>query len=219
MTELDLRETLERHLDAVDVPPPPLGPVVAKGRRRNRRRPGRIGTSVTVVLAAVAASGAALVVADDGGRVVDPSEYASLGALDFSHGARAYAAPGQELHLAGRTFPYGDLDYLDTDAVATPYGMVFYDDGRPMLLGADGEVRALVDGPLDDPDGFHPTAKADSAKPWVAYATRRGITTTVTVRDLAADRDVASTTSTVPGARTSSSTPSTTASSTCAPPS
>ena len=31
MTELDLRETLERHLDAVDVPPAPLGPVVAEG--------------------------------------------------------------------------------------------------------------------------------------------------------------------------------------------
>ena len=34
MTELDLRETIERNLDAVDVPPAPLGPVVQKGRRR-----------------------------------------------------------------------------------------------------------------------------------------------------------------------------------------
>ena len=68
-----------------------------------------------------------------------------------------------------------------------------------MLLGADGEVDALVDGPLDDPDGFHPTAKADSVNPWVAYATRRGITITVTVHDLAANRDVASTTIDCPG--------------------
>ena len=68
-----------------------------------------------------------------------------------------------------------------------------------MLLGTDGEVRALVDGPLDDPDGFHPTAQADSVNPWVAYATRRGITITVTVHDLAANRDVASTTIDCPG--------------------
>ena len=65
MTELDLRETLQRHLDAVDVPPAPLGPVVAKGRRRHRRRRAVIGTAVTAVLAAVAASGAA---AGGGGR-------------------------------------------------------------------------------------------------------------------------------------------------------
>jgi hypothetical protein len=199
MTELDLRETLERHLEAVDVPPAPLGPVVLKGRRRHRRRRAATGIAVSAVLAAVVASGAALVRSDDEGRGVDGSQYASVGALDFSRGARAYADPGHELHLGGRTFPYEDLDYLDTDAVATAYGMVFYDHGRPMLLGTDGEVRALVDGPLDDPDGFHPTAKADSVNPWVAYATRRGISITVTVHDLAADRDVASTTIDCPG--------------------
>jgi hypothetical protein len=194
MTELDLRETLQRHLDAVDVPPAPLGPVVIKGRRRHRRRRAVAGTSVTAVLAVVAVSGAGLLLSDDGGRGVDTSQYASLGPLDFSHGARAYADPGRELHLAGRAFPYGDLDYLDTDAVATPYGMVFFDEGRPMLLGSDGEVRALVDGPLDDAEGFHPTAKLDSKHPWVAYATRRDGATTLTVRDLETGADVASTT-------------------------
>jgi len=193
MTELDLRETLERHLDEVDVPPAPLGPVVVAGRRRRRRRRGLTATSVAVALTAVAASGAALVLGDDGGRGVDSSGYASLGALDFSRGARAYAAPDQELHLAGRTFPYGELDYLDTDAVATSYGMVFYDHGRPMLLGADGEVRALVDGRLDDPGRFHPTAKADSQHPWVAYATRQDGVTTLTVHDVSTGADVAST--------------------------
>ncbi len=194
MTELDLRETLERHLDAVDVPPAPLGLVVTKGRRRHRRRRTVIGTSVTAVLAAVAASGAVLVMSDDEGRVADGSQYASLGALDFSHGARAYADPGKELHLAGRTFPYGDVEYLDTDAVATSYGVVFFDHGRPMLLGSDGEVSALVEGPVEAADGFHPTAKLDSANPWVAYATRHDTTTTLTVHDLETGTDVASTT-------------------------
>jgi hypothetical protein len=195
MTELDLRETIARHLDTLDVPPPALGPVVMKGRRRHRRRRAVIGASVAAAVAAVATSGAALVLSDEDGQAVDDtSRYASLGPLDFSRGARAYADPGGELHLAGRTFPYGDLEYLDTDAVATAYGMVFFDRSRPMLLGADGEVRRLVDGPVDDPEGFHPTAKLDSVHPWVAYATRLGITTTVTVHDLSTGRDVASTT-------------------------
>ena len=195
MTELDLRETLERHLDALDVPPAPLGPVVASGRRRQRRRRAVVGISVTAVLAAVAVSGVTLVLRDSGGRGMDDtSQYASLGPLDFSQGARAYADPGRELHLAGRTFPYGDVDYLDTDAVATSYGVVFFDHGRPMLLGTDGEVDALVDGPLDNPKDFHPTAKADSRNPWVVFATRRGNTTTLTVRDLSTEREVASTT-------------------------
>jgi hypothetical protein len=152
-----------------------------------------IGVGVAGVLVAVAASGAALMGYDDQRRGTDTAQYASLGPLDFSLGARAYADPGRELHLAGRTFPAKDLDYLDTDAVGTAYGMVFFDHGRPMLLGADGDVDALVDGPLDDPKDFHPTAKVDSVNPWVAYATRRGITTTVTVHDLSTGRDVGST--------------------------
>ena len=186
MTELDLRETLDRHLEAVDVPPAPLGPVVLKGRRRHRRRRAMTAAAVTAVVAAVAASGAALVLPDDEGRGVDDSsQYASLEPLDFSHGARAYADPGRELHLAGRTVPYGDLEYLDTDAVATSYGLVFFDHGRPMLLGVDGKVVALVDGPLDEPEGFHPTAKWDPVRGQVAWATVRGDTTTLTVYDLA----------------------------------
>jgi hypothetical protein len=116
---------------------------------------------------------------------VDTAPYTSLGALDFSHGARAYANPGHEVHLAGRAFPYGDLEYLDTDAVATSYGLVFFDQGRPMLLGRDGKVVALVDGPLDEPEGFHPTAKWDPVRGQVAWATVRGDTTTLTVYDLA----------------------------------
>jgi hypothetical protein len=71
---------------------------------------------------------------------------------------------------------------------------VFFDHGRPMLLGADGEVSALMDGPVDDDGDFHPTAKVDSQHPWVAFATRHGTTTTLTVRDLSADREVASNT-------------------------
>ncbi len=186
MTEVDLRETLQRHLEAVDIPPAPLGPVVVKGRRRHRRRVAVVGTAVTLGLAVVAASGTALLRSEDQGRGTDGSHFAPLGPLDLSRGARAYADPGEELHLAGRTFPYGDVGYLDTDAVATAYGVVFFDHARPMLLDADGEVDALVTGPLDDPLGFHPTAKWDPVRGQVAWATVRGDTTTLTVYDLAA---------------------------------
>ena len=148
MTDLDLRESLARHLDPLDVPPAPLGPVLARGRRRRRRRRGLVAASVAVVLAVSGASAVALRGSDRAGRGADTTPYAAVGALDFSQGARAYADPGRELHLAGRTFPYADLAYLDTEAVATSYGVVFFASGRPMLLGADGEVRPLVDGPV-----------------------------------------------------------------------
>jgi len=191
MTELDLRETLEVHLGDVDVPPGDPRVAIARGRRRRTRRRVLTGGAAVLALAGVVAVGGIwLTGADDGPTT---AHYASVGPLDFSHGARAYADPGRELHLAGRTFPAKELDYLDTDAVATAYGMVFFDRGRPMLLGTDGQVRALVDGPVDDPKGFHPTAKADSVNPWVAYAIRRGITTTVVVQDLVTNEVVATT--------------------------
>jgi hypothetical protein len=87
-------------------------------------------------------------------------------------------------------FDADELDYLDTDATATPYGVVFYDDGRPMLLDESGEVSELVDGPVEaDPD-FHPTAKADSAAPHVAWAVLSEGTASITVRDMSTGEDI-----------------------------
>jgi hypothetical protein len=53
-----------------------------------------------------------------------------------------------------------------------------------MLLGEQGEVTALVEGPVESSEGFHPTAKADSRAPLVAWATLRDGTATLTVRDM-----------------------------------
>lgn len=192
MTELDLRESLELHLDRVDVPPPPLGPVVVAGRRRRRLRRGAAATTVTAALAAVVLGGVHVMGSEQPGRGLDSAGSLSLGPLDFAHGARAYADPGRELHLAGRTFPAGELGMLDTDAVATAYGVVYFDHGRPTLLGRDGKDHPLVAGDVDG--GLRSTAKADSVHPWVAYATRRDGTTTLTVHDLQTGEDVASTT-------------------------
>ena len=109
-------------------------------------------------------------------------------------GVRAYADPGNKIWLGGREFDAKQLSYLDTDAVATGNGVVFFDDGRPMLLDATGTVSKLVTGKVDGGEGFHPTAKADARSPLVAWATRSGDTTTITVRNLDTGADIASTT-------------------------
>lgn len=193
MNATDLRVTLEERLSSVE---PPAGDVERAQRAgraiRRRRRSGTVlGAAAAVTVIAVAAS--LLTGTGTGSRGQDGQEYASLGPLDLSGGARAYADPGSTIFLGGRSFPVNDLDYLDTDAVATGYGIVFFDDGRPMLLDESGEVSALVDGPVESPRGFHPTAKADSTAPLLAWATLRDGTATVTVRDMESGADVAET--------------------------
>lgn len=186
----DLRTALTEHLDSVTPPAGDLDLVVRSGTRRRRRR--RVAVSaVSVVTVAVTA----FVASERLGDAVDDSlaaDYPSLGAMDFSHGLRAYADPGREIHLGGRTFDASDLAFLDTDAVATPYGVVFYDGGRPMLLAESGEVSPLVEGPVEARSGFHPTAKMDSTSPQVGFATLHDGVATVTVRDLRTGEDVAS---------------------------
>jgi hypothetical protein len=182
-----LRTALKEQLDSVSPPPGELELVVRRGRRRRQMR--RAGT-----VAAVASVVAVLVVPLTGrlggtGQTTTGSDYASIGRLDFDEGLRAYADPGVEIHLGDRTFDAADLEYLDTDATATPFGVVFYDHGRPMLLGKSGEVTALVEGPVESSEGFHPTAKADSQAPLVAWATLHDSTATLTVRDMSTGKD------------------------------
>jgi hypothetical protein len=90
--------------------------------------------------------------------------------------------------MGGRSFPAEDMQWLDTDAAATSAGLVFFDDGRPFLLGGDGHPEALWDGPVDDPKGWHPTAKNDATSPAVAFAVRDGDTVTLVVRNPLAER-------------------------------
>lgn len=187
---IDLRTALADRLDTVEAPRGDLQAAVRAGTRRRRVRRGAVaaGTVGALALVAVVATGQLRdTVADH--TVVD---YPSLGRMDFGGGLRAYADPGHEVHLGGRTFDASDLEWLDTDAAATPSGMVFYDAARPMLLGEDGEVTALVADPVESHGGFHPTAKADSASPSVAFATLRDGVATITVRDLESGEDTGS---------------------------
>lgn len=191
MTATDLRSVLAEHLDAVAPPAGDLDRARAAGRSIRRRRRTTIAVAGTVGLCGVLALVGIATIGDGGPDVARDPGYAGLGPLDFSDGVRAYADPGVEIHLGGRVFPAQDLEYLDTDAVATPYGVVFFDDGRPMLLDGNGDVLRLVDGEVDHVEGFHPTAKADAVEPLVAWATLRDGTATLTVRDMETGEDVA----------------------------
>lgn len=191
MNPPDLRTALIDRLDAVQPPHGDITRARDQGRSIRRRRRGIAAGAAAAAVAAIVAGVAVLPDGVDpgGDRVED--EYAALGPLDFTDGARAYA--GDEIHLGGRTFPWDDaFTYFDTDAAATPYGIVFYDTGRPMLLDETGQVSALVDGPVGESRKFHPTAKPDALQPLVAWATLRDGAATITVRDMTTG-DVAST--------------------------
>ncbi len=183
-----LRDHLSTHLDATVPPPADLPAVLRRARRMRRRR--------TTVLASVATAAAVGV----GGMAVtarqssspDLPSFTATGEVGVEQGLRAYAMPGDRLHMAGRTFPAEALEYLDTDAVATPVGVVTYDAGLPVLLEPSGGTALLDEGPTDRADGFHPTAKADARRPHVAYALLTDGRATVKVYDLERREVVAS---------------------------
>jgi len=190
---IDLRDLIEERINAVPPAAGDIDRVRSAGRRIRRRR--RTGVA-SVATALVLAGGTWAVIAEDDpmpgeDMAPDRTSFASLGALDFSEGVRAYGDPGKFVSLGGRKIPAEDLEWLDTDAVATVSGIVFFDDGRPMLLDGSGDYTELVKGPLDQAPGFHPTAKAEAAEPVVAWATLRDGQATITVRNLATGEDVA----------------------------
>ncbi len=183
----DLRDALHEQLDHLPVPPGDLTQVRARGTTIRRRRGAGVGVGAIAVLAVgVLVAGFALTGSDDAptDRGLDP-----IGRLDLSHGLRAYADPGRVIHLGDREIPAPLLDNLDTDAVATPYGVLYYDQGRPALLEESGEVNGLEEG-AGSVDG-RPTAKVDAQHPWVAYATSRDGDQQVVVRDLSSGEVVA----------------------------
>lgn len=176
----DLRELLHDRLGRLSPPPGDLTAVRRDGRRLRRRRQMGAGGAA---LATVAAGTAVVLVLGGGGT--DPRDDRGLdpvGQLDFSHGLRAYADPGYVIHLGGREFPADRLEALDTDATATPYGVLYYDDGAPMLLGEDGRSVAIEPGAETTSETA--SAKVDSKHPWVAYSARLDGRPTIVVRDL-----------------------------------
>jgi hypothetical protein len=190
---IDLRDLIEERINAVPPAAGDLDRVRSAGRRIRGRRRAVIGAVAAGAVLAVGV-GVALGSGPDAGEDTAPDSNdfsSSLGALDFSEGIRAYG-DATFVSIGGREVPAEDLAWLDTDAAATSYGIVFYDAGRPMLLDESGSFSALVDGPLDRAPDFHPTAKADSSGAVVAWATLQDGRATITAYDLAAGEVVAS---------------------------
>ncbi len=187
MSTTDLRRALEADLSAVV---PPAGDLARATREGHLIRRRRRATATAAALAAAAVAVVAVVAAQLTGAttVRDPRPVAPLGRLDFSQGLRAYAAPGAEIHLGGREFPASRMQFLDTDATATPYGVLFYDAGIPRLLGESGQVTDLEPGA--ETSSSHFTSKVDSQRPLVAYGVVRDGQPTVTVRNLETDEVV-----------------------------
>ncbi len=193
----DLREILASHLDDIVPPAGDLAAATRRGRTIRRRRRGGLLAASALTVAAVALM-AVQVVHDDGtpGRS-DPTgpAYRTVAAFDVANGLRAFADPAPDglINLGDKSYTKKDMDYLDTDASATPYGMVFFDkDQKPRMLGHDGKVVELGDGPPTPVKGFHPSSKIDSQRPWVTWTENHGTFVRVVVYDLSG-RSVVST--------------------------
>jgi hypothetical protein len=135
MTTL-LRDVLHDELDTIAVPPGDLAGIRRRGRRIRGTRWAAVGG------AAVLVAGLVVGLTQLSGSAPNDRGVQPIGKLDYSHGLRAYADPGAEIHLGGRTFPAGRLGNLDVEGAATPYGVVFYDRGVPSLLDESGRIVA-----------------------------------------------------------------------------
>jgi hypothetical protein len=182
-TDLEARlvELLEERVGPAPVRD--AGAALARGRELRRRRHLR---RVAVVGAVVVLAGAGVrtgLEAVEGRALQDPVVLDH--GLDLDGGLRAYGDPGVFLSLGGLRVPDEDLGRLDVEGAGSALGVVYYDHGRPWLLGRDGGSRPLTTGDADPlPDTPAPGARTDRDGVTVAYATVSDGTATVEVRDL-----------------------------------
>ena len=188
-----LTRTITERVTAAEQPAPDLEAAVRRGRGIRRRR-----SLVTFALpVAVAVVGAVAIVttrmdapAPDRGTP-GPETFAPVGMLDYSQGLRAFASPDAdgELSIGGRTFSTQDKGYLDTDATATPYGLVFFDQAaQAHLLAQDGTDQTLAPAPSEQNTDLNLSAKADARLPLVAFTQPAADGVTVLLDDLETGR-------------------------------
>ncbi|MFN7150364.1 MAG: SigE family RNA polymerase sigma factor [Microthrixaceae bacterium] len=149
-------------------PVPDLADAVRRGRgMRRRRRLGAVAAIAVVVL-----GGATVLPQLSDLAAPEPETFSPVGQLDYSHGLRAFASPDEdgEVSIGGRSFPAEDMGFLDTDAIATPYGLVFFDKAmQAHLLTQDGTDLALAPAPPEQDNNVRLSAKADARLPLVAF--------------------------------------------------
>jgi hypothetical protein len=169
-----LTDTIEHQLSTVTQPAPDLPGAVRRGRRIRRRRslvafalPVAAVTVLTAVALGTAGTESTPPEAGSG-----PEKFAPVGMLDYSEGLRAFASPDADgqVSIGGKSFPVKDKGYLDTDATATPFGLVFFDRaGQAHLLAQDGTDRTLAPAPTRKGAHVRLSAKADVRLPLVAF--------------------------------------------------
>jgi hypothetical protein len=165
----ELTRTIAERVTERPAPVPNLAGVRSRGRGLRRRRVGAVVAAVAVV------SGGGVLI----GQTIDTTtsqpertERDPISGLDYSEGLRAFASPDEdgEVSLGGRTFPRADMQELDTQATATPQGLLFYDrEHQVQLLAENGTVTALAPAPDTAPASFRGSSKADAQLPLVAF--------------------------------------------------
>lgn len=194
MSTDQLSRALTDHLEGVAPPPLDLADVRARGGRFRRRR--RLMVAGVTAGAVAAATFAFFHLADRAADVIRPqTEVAVPGGFDVTNGLRAVFSPSTRLFLGDTSVPIKGEDFfwLDTDAAASSYGVLYTDtDGTIQLLEPTGVARPLAEGGRV-PGEAHPTIKVDPATDLAAWMTYDGGEPTLEVYDLAEDETVAST--------------------------
>ncbi len=170
-----LTGTIIEHVTAraQSVPDPQV--VVRRGRAIRRRRKflgWAVPAAAVAILGAVAMGTARTEQQAPGLDVPRPETFAPVGMLDYSHGLRAFASPDADgmVSIGGRSFPVRAKGYLDTDATATAFGLVFFDRaGQPHLLAQSGTDQVLAPIPTRVGRDVRLSAKADARRPLVAF--------------------------------------------------
>lgn len=181
---MNLEDTLTRSLhDRLDPMATPRVDLEAVRRAGERRRAATTAGGLLAAMALVVGGTALATSVGDDPRVVQP---AGLPPMDFDRGARAWYDDARgELHLGGAAFDIGRVQGMDTQASATPWGVVWTEaDQSVRVLREDGSVDVLGAGV---PDGrtVYGNVKFDVDQPRVGWLTRTGEGTTLTVRSLA----------------------------------
>ena len=189
-----LSRAIAEEVTTVAQPVPDLRDAVRRGRGIRRRR-SIVAVALPMVAVAVIASvaiGTARTGPRDAGLAAPrPQTFAPVGMLDYSEGLRAFASPDEDgkVWIGGRSFPAEDKGYLDTDATATPFGLLFFDRaGQAHLLGPDGNDQTLAPAPVGQDLDIRHSAKADARLPLAAFTQPSAGGVTVVLSDLKTGR-------------------------------
>lgn len=182
-----------------NVAPPPLDVEALTRRGKRRVAARRAGVAVAAAVVTLGLVGGVVQLA---GHVRQYGGVAVAGDPRVpAEGLRVYMDPGRpEIHIAGKTVPFklerreifgGNWSYtgwdLDTEAAATPYGVVYFGKGdRPLLIDADGVQTPLAPAPKKRDTKFHPSVQFDAVRPLVVWSERDGGKVFIRLYDLKA---------------------------------